>query len=256
MPSKNKIIFLFIILSAVFLAGIAVLAVKKSSLPMKIFNNPAESQNKESAQDESKSAVDQKTADNAGEFKWADGDQILVDEDAADALEKLKKNNPDLTADQLKIFSSAAKEKSLAPCDGRSDRDVCVSSVAFISRVYNFCGDIGHSHEEGATEEDDAKYAAQKLNCYNSILSKKSDFEISKCYADSKTNNDEKIACLSNVFPSSYEKPEDCSVFSPETVKMVCEGVVRYRTALMTGNNALCQKIKEIFIKGYCLKNI
>lgn len=251
MSNKNKIILVFVFLSLLFVIAIAVFIFKKTDLEyLKVVNN---------------NSAENKSAASGGVFKGEDlsKDALPVDEDATGALEKLKKNHPEFSPTQLQFFASTAENKTIAPCENREDRTACVSSVAFISRIYDFCGDIGENVAVASTEkeastsaEETANASQERLDCYNSILSKKAYADIYKCYKASSTNDDLKTSCLASVFPSSYDKPEDCSAISPEEVRMVCEGIVYYRTALTTNNKVLCEKIKEDFLKAYCLKNI
>jgi hypothetical protein len=247
MSNKNKIILIFISLSALFLIVAAIFIIRQIdsgySKVAGVNQNNGNSGNVANVGGDGK-VVEENLLNGADLGKGTP----LADKDAADSLEKLKANHPELTVEQLNFFSAAAGKKSIAPCEDRKDRSMCVSAVAFITRIYGFCGDVNESAGSDAEK--------QNLNCYNDILSQKAGADVYKCYNGSLAGDDLKIQCLSSVFPGTYSKPSDCSAISPAEIKTVCEGVVYYRNALMTGKKELCQAIGESFLKSYCLKNI
>lgn len=153
-------------------------------------------------------------------------------------FKELRANHPEFSATQLEFYKGLATRGSMVlPCEGRNDANDCVSAVAFITELYFICGEI---------EETQVR-----IKCANSVLSKIALPEIEKCAAVS--NNDLKTECLVNIF-RSYQQPEDCLSLKVPAVQKICEGVAYYQMALMQGNKKLCDKIKDEYLKSYCVK--
>lgn len=182
-------------------------------------------------------------SENPGDKKIVDnitvesGRQPAENEIIAKNFKELRANHPEFSAAQLEFYKGLAVKGSMAPCEGRDDANDCVSAVAFITERYYICGDI----EETQT----------RIKCADSILSKIALPEVKKCVAVN--NNDFKTECLVNIF-RSYQRPEDCLSLKAEEARKICEGVVYYQKALMQGNKKLCDKIKDEYLKSYCVK--
>lgn len=165
---------------------------------------------------------------------------LSQEENIANLFEDLKKKHPELSASQLEFYKEMAVKKTIEPCEDRPDRVDCISSIAFLTGRYDFCG---HGLEE------DIK---AKIECLNFILLEKANSEIDKCNS-SFDNDDLKTECLTEIF-QMYERPENCSSFETEKTRKICEGVLYYQMALMQGKKELCDKIEDDYLKTYCSK--
>jgi hypothetical protein len=165
-----------------------------------------------------------------------DNNSVVV---ALDFLTQLKNNHPEFTSAQVEFYNATAAKKEMTACLGKDDVNDCISSVAFLTRIDSFCGEINNKEA--------------KLECADVILNEKAASEIGKC--QSSGSNDSKVRCLVNVF-SIYKRAEDCFGLKNGETRKTCESVAYYQTALEKQNWELCGNINNEDIRIYCSDNI
>jgi hypothetical protein len=152
---------------------------------------------------------------------------------------ELKNSHPEYSADQLEFFSAAAAQKDMSGCRDRSDKDSCISAVAFIAGINGVCGEINDKEDQ--------------LECSNNVLDERAGPEIAKC--QSYSTNDLKSQCFIIIF-SVYKQPADCAGLKVEATKKVCESVTAYQVALEKQDHGLCNSISQEALKAYCSKMV
>lgn len=164
--------------------------------------------------------------------------EIAADKIIADNFQELKKNHPEFNKAQLEFYKEAASKNDIELCEGRDDEDNCVSSMAFLTDKYFICGD--EVFEDAETQ----------MKCANPILLKVALEEIEKCSIMNIL--DYKIECFVNIF-RVYKSPEDCSDFTSDAVKGMCQNVANYQIARNKNESQECEKINDAQFKIYCI---
>jgi hypothetical protein len=156
-----------------------------------------------------------------------------------DFLTQLKNNHPEFTSAQVEFYNATAANKEMTSCLGKDDVNDCISSVAFLTRIDSFCGEINDKEVQ--------------LDCANIILNETAASEINQC--QSFETDDSKVRCLVSIF-NIYKKAEDCSGLANEETKKTCESVAYYQAALEKQDWKLCGNIDNEDIRIYCSDNI